>query len=260
MLSHAAMKLGKLAPRVDHRTLRMARYIAFEALPPPPVTVDYTKGITSFGMMLNDTLGICTEAAKGHAVQIWTANLGTEITVPDAVVLDAYEKECGYNPADSSTDQGGDEITVLNSWRNNGFGGHELLGYADPNPNDILHVKQSIYLFGGVYIGLALPLTAQTQDIWDVELDNRSWFAKMLKKSDPTEPNSWGGHAVFCPAYNNIGPICITWGQLKQMTWAFWLKYCDESHTLFSKDWIGAKNPVGFAQPIFQQDLLDIAA
>ena len=62
---------------------------------------------------------------------------------------------------------------------------------------------------------------------------------------DPTDPNaipgSWGGHCVFVPKYDQKGFSCITWGGLQQMTIAFWNEYCDEAHTLLSRDWLGAK-------------------
>lgn len=41
-----------------------------------------------------------------------------------------------------------------------GFAGHQLIGYSDPDPGNPDQVRQSIFLFGGVYIGIALPLTA----------------------------------------------------------------------------------------------------
>ena len=77
------------------------------ALPAAPARVDYTHGITDWGMMLNDQLGCCTIAAVGHAVQTWTANaMGRELTVPDSAILEHYEKWDGYNPADPSTRPG----------------------------------------------------------------------------------------------------------------------------------------------------------
>ena len=48
-------------------------------------------------------------------------------------------------------------------------------------------------------------------------------------------PGSWGGHCVFVPKYDQNGFTCITWGQLKTMTLAFWKKYCDEAHTLLAR-------------------------
>lgn len=260
MADHSMMKLGKRSPRKDGRTFRLARYLA--DLPSPPESVDYTAGIKEWGMMLNDQLGDCTIAAIGHAIQVWTANLGSEVTVSDDVILKAYEDWDGYNPTDPSTDQGGVEIDVLNNYRKSGLDGHQLLAYADPAPKNTTHIRQSIQLFAGVYIGLSLPLTAQKQDVWDVT-SSLGFFSKIKRfftGNDPSAPGSWGGHAVYCPAYNAIGPICITWGELKQMTWAFWLEYCDEAHTLFSQDWLGAKNPVGFDQVALQADLQAVAS
>ena len=253
MTDHSNMKLGKLSPRIDSRTLRLAKYL--KDLPPPPDSKDNTRGIADWGMMLNDDLGDCTIAACAHAVQVWTANSGTEVTIPDADVLKYYEDWDGYVPSDPNTDQGGVEIDVLNLWRKNGFSGHQLLAYVDPDPKDILHIKQSIVLFGGVYIGLALPLSAQKQEVWDVQKSN--WLVRLFSSgssSDENEPGSWGGHAVFVPAYNQTGPVCITWGQLKQMTWAFWLKYCDEAHTLLSQDLVRAGS-IGFDADTLQADL-----
>ncbi|MGH9731075.1 MAG: hypothetical protein ACRD4A_05190, partial [Candidatus Acidiferrales bacterium] len=51
-------------------------------------------------------------------------------------------------------------------------------------------------------------------------------------------PGSWGGHSVWVPAYNAQGPVCVTWGALKQVTWAGWLRYCDEAHAIVSPAWL----------------------
>ena len=80
-------KLRKKPPRFDPRTLKIERYFT-TALPAPPPRVDWSRGFNiNYGMMLNDTLGDCTEAKKGHAVQVWTLCNGRMVTVPDSVVL-----------------------------------------------------------------------------------------------------------------------------------------------------------------------------
>lgn len=249
MVDHAKMKLGRRAVRHDDRTLQLARYM--KTLAPPPLAVDWTKGATSFGMMLNDQLGDCTIAGCGHAVQIWSANLGTEATVPDATIEQFYEAWDGYQPADPSTDQGGVELDVLNAWRQGGFAEHILTGFADPHVADVQAVRQAIALFGGVYIGLSLPLTAQNQPVWDV-----------TEPTDPgAAPGSWGGHCVFVPKYDADSFTCITWGGLQKMTTAFWTEYCDEAHALLSKDWLGAKgSPDGLDLAQLQADLEEVTA
>lgn len=245
MADHANMKLGRKAIKTDSRTLTLANYLK-PTLPPPPPAKDWTNGITSWGMMLNDKLGDCTIAGVAHAIQVWSANTGGEITALDPTVLNYYEKWDGYNPADPNTDNGGIELDVLNSWHNDGFDGHPLLAFADPNYSNLVQIRQSIALFGGVYIGLALPVTAQNQDVWDV----------VPKGGADGRKGSWGGHCVFVPKYDEKSFTCITWGGLKTMTLAFWKKYCDEAHTLLGQNWLTVKGaPSGFDQGQLMTDL-----
>ena len=245
MTDHSQMRLGRKAIKTDSRTLAFANYLK-PALPPPPPTTDWTKGVADWGMMLNDSLGDCTIAGLGHAVQVWTANTGTLTTIPDATIESYYEQWDGYVAGDPSTDNGGIELDVLNDFQKNGFAGHKLLAFADPKPSNLIAIRQSIDLFGGVYIGLALPITAQSQAVWDV----------VPKGGANAKKGSWGGHCVFVPKYDAKGFTCITWGQPKTMTLAFWKKYCDEAHTLFSQDWLTDKgSPAGFDQSQLQTDL-----
>ena len=245
MVDHSMMKLGRKAIKTDSRTLALAKYLT-PALPPPPPLVDWTKGLTDWGMMLNDTLGDCTIAGLAHAVQVWTANTAGIVTVPDPTVQSYYQQWDGYVPGDPSTENGGIELDVLNDFQKNGFADHKLLAFADPKPSNLMQIRQSIFLFGGVYIGLGLPITAQDQDVWDV----------VPKGGANAKKGSWGGHCVFVPKYDAHGFTCITWGKPKTMTVAFWNKYCDEAHTLFSQDWLTEKgSPAGFDQTQLQTDL-----
>jgi hypothetical protein len=245
MADHSMMKLGRKAIKTDSRTLALAKYLT-PKMPAPPRKVDWTKGITSWGKMLNDKLGDCTIAGVGHAVQVWTANTGKMKTVPDAVVQRYYAKWDGYIPGKPKTDTGGSELDVLNGWKKQGFAGNKLLAFADPKLVNLDEIRQSIALFGGVYVGLALPLTAKTQDVWDVA----------PRGGANAKPGSWGGHCVYIPKYDQNSFTCITWGELKVMTVAFWKKYADEAHTLLCQDWLTAKGaPSGFDQAQLQADL-----
>jgi hypothetical protein len=245
MANRAMMKLGRRYVKFDGRTLMLARYT--KALPAPPVAVDWTRGITAWGMMLNDTLGDCTIAGCGHAVQVWTANTGPVATIPDPDILAAYETIDGYDPTDPSTDQGGVELDVLNAWRKAPIGGHGLAAFADPPASNLEEVRQAINLFGGVYIGLSLPVEAQAQDVWDAV--------------PGMSPGSWGGHCVYVPKYDADSFTCITWGGLQKMTLAFWLKCCDEAHALLSNDWLSAKgSPVGLNLAQLQTDLQQVTS
>jgi hypothetical protein len=245
MADHSQMKLGRKAIKTDTRTLALGDYLT-PGLPPPPPAADWTKGIADWGLMLNDQLGDCTIAGVGHAVQVWSINTGGEVTMPDNTIESYYQQWDGYVPGNPNTDNGGVELDVLNDWQKQGFSGHALLAFADPKAANLVEIRQSIALFGGVYIGMALPLTAQSQDVWDVVPGN----------SAKAKKGSWGGHCVFVPKYDEHGFTCITWGQLKTMTVAFWKKYCDEAHTLFGQDWVTAKGtPSGFDQSLLEADL-----
>lgn len=246
-------KLGKKPPRIDSRTLKIERYFA-PTLPAPPPRVDWSRGFNfNYGMMLNDTLGDCTEAKKGHAVQVWTICNGRMVTVPDSVVLTAYETDGGYVPGDPSTDNGEDMLTNLNDWRQNGFGGNALQAFAAINFASFASVAQSIYLFGLVDIGFNVPQSAMDQNaagqIWDVVANDGGIV---------------GGHDVVVPMFDAPSQTltCITWGMRQQMTWAFFLKYCDEAYTLLAPDWLqrGGIDPSGFNMAALQADLAAVTA
>lgn len=244
---HSSVKLGKKLPRVDHRTLRLAKYMAVD-IPPAPPALDNSKGLASWGMMYNDSLGDCTIAAIGHAIQLVTLNTVGIVTPVDAQILKYYEWFCGYVWGDANTDQGGVELDVLNNWRKWGVNGHALLAYAAPAPGDIEHIKKTVELFGFAYIGLGLPITAQSQvgSVWDV-VGNPT--------TDPnSQPYSWGGHAVIVMAYDAETLTVVTWGQLQKMTWAFWQAYVDEAYALLLGYIVGTE-PKGFSTSDLMADL-----
>lgn len=227
------MRLGKAQPRMDHRTLRMANYLAAD-LPPAPEGVDWLAKLPdSLGMMMNDQLGDCTCAAIGHIIQAWTGNNGSMLTLPDSAILQAYEAFCGYIPGRPETDQGGVEMGVLSGFRNVGVGGVKIDAFVSLQPQNREHVKLAVDMFGGAYIGLALPITAQSQDVWSLAIGQGFRAA----------PGSWGGHAVVVEQYDPSGLTCITWGQKKRMTWSFWDAYCDEAYAAVSPLWATAGKP-----------------
>ena len=142
----------------------------------------------------------------------------------------------------------------------------------------IPQIATAIWLFGGAYIGVELPIRAQNQDVWDVPAN----------PGPDDEPGSWGGHAIYLVGYDrrdsglgarDSGPksadsgfripnsgartlnsefripdsgtlqspapstqpptlTCITWGKPKKMTFAWFEKYCSEAYALVSKDWL----------------------
>lgn len=225
------VKLGKLAPLFDPNAKKLASYVTPTIT--VPVHVDNGTHVQNWGMMMNDQLGCCTAAGVGHLEQVWTSDASSQLIVTDQDVVKFYSETTGYVPGDSSTDNGGIEVNILNYWKRIGFrtvsGVHKISGWTSINPHNILEIKAGIYWFGGVYVGVALPLTAQNQEVWDVTNPSLSGEAA---------PGTWGGHCIILIAYNAIGPVCITWGQRKQITWAWWNAYGDEAYAILSNEFI----------------------
>lgn len=243
---HSAMKLGKQMPRRDHRTLQLADYLV--TLPTVPANRAWSQKATmAWGMMANDQYGCCELATCGHLVQTWTANTGMEITPTDEQILAAYSAVTGFNPADPSTDNGTVVLDALNYWRKNAIGGTTIDAYMAVEPRNHAHVMAAIDLFGGISCGFALPLTAQNQRVWSV----------VRHSGHNGEAYSWGGHAVPIIDYDAGGLTCVTWGELKRLTWSFLDKYMDEAYALLSPDWaaVGRMAPSGFDHTQLQADL-----
>jgi len=169
------------------------------------------------------------------------------VTPTDTQIVQAYSAITGYNPKTGANDNGAVETDVLNYWRKTGIANHKITAYAGLEPGNHNHVQEAVYLFGGCYIGLALPISAQSQTIWSVPPGGATGTGAA---------GSWGGHAVPVVAYNSSGLTVITWGALKKMTWGFWDAYCDESYAIISPDFLKKnKAPNGFDLAALQQDL-----
>lgn len=245
----AHLKLGKLPARYDHRTLRLSKYI--KALAPPPASAGYITEVASWPMDLNDAIGDCTIAAMAHVIQQWTTYAGAAYLPPEALVLDAYEAVSGYNPNNPNSDNGAVILDVLKFWQKNGIGGHKIAGYVSVNAGIHDEVKQAINLFGNCYIGIGLPISAQTP-LTGVN-GNPVWSLNATGPTGIGAPFSWGGHCVPIMGYGmdvagNPGVEVVTWGQLFDVTWGFLDLYCDEAYALVSQDWIDktGQSPSGF--------------
>lgn len=243
--------LGKLAPRIDPRTLAFSKYFNTAALPAPPAVESWSQAVKTWPMMGNDTIGDCTCAAAGHFIEDWAANVGDPTVPTDQSIIAAYSAITGYNPVTHANDNGAVVVDVLNYWRQTGIAKHKIQAYVALEPKNMDHVKDSVLLFGGVYMGVALPVSAQTQTTWSVPPGGATGQGA---------PGSWGGHAVPIVGYDSRALTCVTWGALKQMTWSFWEAYCDEAYAILSADWLNSKNfaPNDFDLAQLQTDLQQV--
>jgi hypothetical protein len=250
VLDPSTLRLGKQAPRHDSRTLRLARLVA--DLGPPPEELDRLTAIAPapvFDLYGNNERGNCTCASFGHGRHFWTAANGNPRPPTQADIDRWYREACGWDPADPSTDRGGIMLLVANYFRKQGL----IDAFVALDPKNESHLKHAVNLFGGAYVGVDLPLSAQKQERWRL--------APGGTMGDPT-PGSWGGHAIWAlPKYDASGIWCVTWGGLKFMTWAWWQVHNDEAFAFLSREWAdgdGAPNGKVFDQ--LREDLARVSA
>jgi hypothetical protein len=241
----AAGKLGKLAVKTDVRTLSLARYVDPSALPNPPQVLDLADRVPEWPMYANDRVGDCTIAAAAHMIEAWTAeSRGEPVEVSERSVLRAFEQVKLVDP--QTGEEGAIELDVLKWWRHHGISRHRIGAFARVAVHDHDLVRAAAWLFGGVYIGLQLPLSARGRQTWD-------WSGSL---SGDDAPGSWGGHAVDVVRYSPGSVTVVTWGRLQDMTWWFWDRYCDEAYAILSRDFLDHDQaPNGFDLDALRADL-----
>jgi hypothetical protein len=206
----------------------------------------------------NDTVGDCTIAAAAHHVETWTYNESP----PAPVNFTTQDCLSDYYALTGGPDTGLDLLTVLNQWQTKGLnraGGNPdvIKAFVQLKTGDMGEAQQAIALFGGAYIGLALPdfivnSPAPTQMVWDVPSGGAV---------GPNAPNSNNGHCVPLIGYDANYIYFVTWGAVVQMTWAFYAAYSDEGYVALSQDWLGSGTaPSGFDLTQLEADLVAINA
>lgn len=244
------LKLGKLPPKFDKRTLLLSKYFT-PALPAAPASINYGTPVKTWPMFGNDQYGDCTCAAAGHMIEEWTANTGTETTLTNAQILTAYNYF-----AHGVADAGANMLDVLKYWRSTGIGQDKIFAFAALEPQNNQQAQDSVYLFGSCYIGLQLPNFAVAPG---TNFLNTPWIVPPQGPVGNAAPNPDNGHCVPAVAYDPRNLWVVTWGALKPMSWQFYATYSDEAFAVLSKsDWTklqGGKSPPGFNLPALESDL-----
>lgn len=257
-----SVKLGKLPPKVDQRTIKMASLWKTAVCPSAPDSFDVDKSLTTETIdnpgFANDIWGDCVIAGRGHMTrrfelfeqkklinitdqeilnEYW-AEGSTSLPYPHRTILPTpcqiFQKIKSNHP-----DNGLVMVTSLNCWRKNGWTigdkKYYIYAYAGVNWRDPAEVKATIYLLRGIYVGIALPSSAQKQYTL-----HQDWT------DSQDAPNSWGNHCVAVIAYDSQFLTCITWGRVQRMTWQFFLHFCDEAYAVLDNvdPWLGNASPV----------------
>jgi hypothetical protein len=247
------VKLGKHPPRFDPRTLRLAKYLGAD-LPAPPASIDYADAVKRWPMMGNATTGNCTCAAAGHMVEEWTANTGKVRVLSDSAILTAYDHFSGGRP-----DAGAGMLDVLKFWRTTGIGGDRIAAFAQLELRNDAELRDTLFLFGNCYLGLALPNFAVAPG---TDFLATPWTVPPQGPVGNAAPNPANGHCVPIVAYSPRNLLVVTWGSLKTMSWPFYTAYSDEAYAVLSPDWINTKlgrSPSGFDLAGLESDLAQVA-
>jgi hypothetical protein len=218
------MKLGKRAAVDDPRIPRMS--VATQGkLPFPPANVNWYAAVGEWGMLGNDTVGDCVEAAGLHAMLQMSTYAGDRSIPTTADALKWYEAT-GWRPDDPSTDQGSYVLGpegMLPWWHLNDVpcGGRttRLDAFMQIKQKNVTEWRQGIWIFGGLLLGIQLPEAIvsgiQIPYVW-------SEFGGPIA----------GGHEIWVPGYQQNGSSrlydLISWGQRFRATEEFLLNCVDE--------------------------------
>jgi hypothetical protein len=230
---------------IDPRTLQFAKYAAAPAaLPPIPKTVAVTTKVPLYPMFGNDRYGDCTCASTAHGMLARSTREGHPVTLTDSDVLDLYARVNG------GYDQGAYMLDVLNELRNVGIAGHKIGAFVKLDLSKWDHIKLAVKLFGGVYLGAALPIAAQYQT---------KWVVPKTGTTGDGAPGSWGGHAIEILWATDSSVKFPTWTEIKTASKEWVQTYGDEAYAVLDPLWFGddPHSPQGFD---LEQLTADLAA
>jgi hypothetical protein len=190
-----------------------------------PASFSNSRGLRSFGMLVNDKLGICGPAAVEH-LRMLKALLSVAEGVPtyydgfveptDAHVTSWYyaygisQGEPGPEP-----DQGVDNKSMLEYLFEITEGkipapsGDDVQAwaYAELDASDLNELKCGVVDFGGVLVGQCLPDDAES------DFEAQPQIPWTIDAGDPADPNE--GHDTVWSDYTSGDGDMVTWGGLQ---------------------------------------------
>jgi hypothetical protein len=244
---HPQRRLGALPEKPSQPRLYLDHYLASELVAAVPNGIDYLSHIASWQTYGNDRVGNSTAAAAAHIETVWASyGQGRSVVVPEAAVMEFYAKCSGYVPAFPASDRGARLQDCLGQWQRTGLGGHQIAAYFEVEPSDPALVRTALYLFGALYVRVALPRVAHHQldagQPWDVVADDGG--------------EDGGGHCVHLGAAFKDGNYGVTtWGRVQEVTPAWWGRYVTEVWAPVSTTWVQAGlSPAGLDTVALNQD------
>jgi hypothetical protein len=244
------LHLGRPGPGVDplKRTLDMGNYMRpYWIDPATDNRAGIQPGFSDFG---NASAGDCTCATMAQARMFLTAQAsGKPVVTPTEDVIANYIAVTGnegaaYDPATGANDNGCNFLDVLKYHRKIG----QIGAFGSVGPS---RLKDAIWLFGGVCLGLSLP------DDWEEQLPSGVWD---ILDAPPDRTN---GHEVYAMMYEREGPVIVaTWGRYVKLTNKALDEMVDDRMAIVSPDWLRPDGtaPSGFDVQTLAADLKALAA
>ena len=235
------LELGKL-PATRLAGVETLSAYASGKLPTPPASVAVPGPVADYPMDGNDVWGDCTIAGIAHLLAAWNILVdSTSIPVPTAQQCIAlYEQLTGSNtpPGD-----GLNETTLLAQWRKEGLFGNQIEAYAPVDYKSIIDLHQAVAFYGGAYLGIACPESAQQQF-----QENQPWT---YVPGSPIE----GGHCIVALGYTPTALLCATWGGIAEVTYPFLAHYLDEAFAIISQEFVQANGGPELDLAALEEDL-----
>lgn len=204
-------KLGKLdkAPiDLDH----MRTYFDGGKLPVAPAKCERAMKVV-YPMALNDRVGDCVVAGHIHLTQAVDSENGGTYALPNN-----SEIQTEYFNLTGGVDSGLAEATFLQTAQAAPVLGSQIDTFGVLDHTNVDEIKSAIYTFGGAFLGVALPQSAQNQfpGTWSVV---------------PGSPVV-GGHCIVAIGYDASFVYIVTWGQVIRCTWEWFTTYVDEAYAI----------------------------
>ncbi|MGB6771172.1 MAG: hypothetical protein WBF51_04125 [Candidatus Dormiibacterota bacterium] len=219
-MASGPFKLGRLPATRPYGLSDLSVYAAGK-LPDPPTEVAVPKAV--YPIDGNDQYGDCTMAGVAHLIAAWNAEVSVNEAVPDSQeVVEEYFRLSG------GQDTGLNEANVLQTWHREGLFGHKLDAYAPVNVKDLVELHQAVAFYGGCYLGIECPQSAQEQF-----QAGEPWT---FVPGSPIE----GGHCIVALGYTPEGLLCATWGGIALVTFAFLAHFLEEAWAIVAPQFVAA--------------------
>jgi len=217
------MRLGKLAPEFDERTIQFSNYLdsTFHA----PTKFDFDKGrapIPTGDWGSNKFSCDVISAQANQLLRLGRIDQRRTIPLTNNDVIRRYKRISGSEKAGDANDIGITVLSAMKDWKRGWKIRDKLYSlamYGEIEPRERELIRTCIYVFRGVHFGLWLPIAARDLgDRWDYNGENGEGW----------KPGGLGGALAYCKAYSPTGYELLLWGRKIAVSNSFVEKFCDE--------------------------------